>query len=53
MESGGKDNERRYKYDWNPLKTPVHLVKYENSKKDNGWNPPIDKVKKLIDDILF
>ena len=53
VESGGKDNERIYKYDWNPLKTPVHLVKYENSKKDNGWNPPINKVKELIDDILF
>jgi len=53
VESGGKDNERRYKYDWNPLKTPVHLVKYENSKMHNGWNPPVDKVKDLIDDLLL
>ena len=53
VESGGKDNERRYKYDWNPLGTPVHLVKYENSQEDNGWNPPVNKVEELINDILF
>ena len=44
VESGGKDNERRYKEDWNPLNTPVTLIKYEDSKKDNGWNPPVQSV---------
>ena len=31
----------------------VDLVKYENSKMHNGWNPPVDKVKDLIDDLLL
>ena len=53
IESGGKDNERRYKHDWNPFKTEVNLVKYENSHQDNGWNPPVSKVKAVLDDLLF
>ena len=27
------------------------LVKYENSQEDNGWNPPISKVKDALDDL--
>ena len=52
VESGGKDNERRYKYDWNPFETFVTLIKYENSTKDNGWNPPVENVKQELFNLL-
>ena len=52
VESGGKDNERRYKYDWNPFETSVTLIKYENSTKDNGWNPPVENVKQELFNLL-
>ena len=49
VESGGKDNERRYKEDWNPFQTPVILVKYPNSQTDNGWNPPVNTVIETLE----